>query len=582
MTLTGDCPSFSIVVPTYQRRDLVCDAVRALCSINYAGPVDIIVVIDGSTDGTAAALRQLQGPWPLQVIEQSNRGASAARNRGASEASADIILFIDDDMICEPDLLEQHARMYREGADAVIGDTPIDPDSAPGFLSDSIARWIEAEQVRSPLAAWDIFTGQLSVRRSVFNEVGGFDEAFTSGESFSNEDADLGVRLLSRFEVRHNSEAITRQRYVVTPREYMARAPKAVAGDLHFLAKNPQYSRELFDARGMGNKLGRLVYIPLSRIPLVPKMLSTSALWAAEIAMKTRFRSNRLLARYYSGSRSVAFWAALREKCRLPGSERLLVLGYHAIRDQSDDPVLAPYGVAPEVLTEHLDLLSSAGFTFVTPASVANFLLHGAPLPRRPLLLTFDDCYQDLLETAREVLQPRAIPALAFAVTAMTSGTNEWDQAYGSARLNLLTPQQLRELAALGVEIGSHSRTHREMPLLDGAEQETEAAGSSDDLVAQGLPRPRFFAYPFGSAGEGSKTAVRKAGYLAAFGCRSDCVTPDSDRLDLPRVVIFASDRGWRFRAKVLAPRLFSDMEWLHQGIRNRFRKIRDRASGTH
>src|SRR5262249_30745186 len=147
---------------------------------------------------------------------------------------------------------------------------------------------------------WDVFTGQLSVRRAVFDQIGGFDEAFTSGDSFSNEDADLGVRLLSRFDVRHNPRAISRQRYVITPGEYMARAPKAVVGDLHFLSRNPEFSREVFDHRGMGSKLGRFVYIPLSGIPLVPKILSVSALWAAEVAMRTPFRANRLLARYYS------------------------------------------------------------------------------------------------------------------------------------------------------------------------------------------------------------------------------------------------------------------------------------------
>ena len=63
-------PSFSIIVPTYQRRDVVCDTVRAFCRLTYEGPVEIIVVVDGSTDGTAAALAVLDCPFPLRVIEQ--------------------------------------------------------------------------------------------------------------------------------------------------------------------------------------------------------------------------------------------------------------------------------------------------------------------------------------------------------------------------------------------------------------------------------------------------------------------------------------------------------------------------------
>ncbi len=104
----------------------------------------------------------------------------------------------------------------------MIGETPTHPNSAPGFLSDSVRRWIENEQVRSPISHWDVFGGQISVRMSAFQAIGAFDEDYTSGAAFSNEDADLGVKLLSRFEVRHNPSAITRQKYFVTPRQSMA------------------------------------------------------------------------------------------------------------------------------------------------------------------------------------------------------------------------------------------------------------------------------------------------------------------------------------------------------------------------
>src|SRR6476469_7147811 len=104
-----DYPTFSIVMPTFQRREVVCDALRSLTALKYGGDVEIIIVVDGSTDGRAEALAQIASPYPVRIIEQANRGASGARNRGASEARGDIILFLDDDMICESDLVEQHA-----------------------------------------------------------------------------------------------------------------------------------------------------------------------------------------------------------------------------------------------------------------------------------------------------------------------------------------------------------------------------------------------------------------------------------------------------------------------------------------
>jgi glycosyltransferase involved in cell wall biosynthesis len=105
-------PSFSVIVPTYQRREMVCEAVRALCGLSYDGPIEIIVVVDGSTDGSADALAKVDCALPLRVIEEENRGQGAARNRGAAEATGEILLFLDDDMICEPDLVQQHARLH--------------------------------------------------------------------------------------------------------------------------------------------------------------------------------------------------------------------------------------------------------------------------------------------------------------------------------------------------------------------------------------------------------------------------------------------------------------------------------------
>ncbi len=549
-------PTFSIVVPTYQRRQLVTDVVRSLARLDYPGAVELIIVIDGSTDGTAEALREIEGPFPVRIIEQPNQGASEARNRGAAEAANEVILFLDDDMLCQPDLVREHARLHRDGADAVIGDTPIDPNSPPGFLPESVARWIASTRVSSPLSPFDVFTGQLSIRRSVFETLGGFDTTFTSAGAFGNEDADLGVRLLADYDVRHNPAAICRQHYVVSPTEYMDRARGAVAADLNLIRKHPHLSRELLEAKGRSRPVTRYIYRPLTRLRPVPRMLAKAATIAANTAMSTPLRSNRLLARFFSGARSLSYWSELRSKGWFPGSERLLVLCYHAIQDQAADPVLAPYGVPPERFTEHLNSLTARGFNFVGPDALASLLSTGAPLPTRAVLLTFDDCYSDLLTIAREVLQPRGIEALAFAVTSMDTNTNEWDQPEGARRLELLGAAQLQELTRLGVEIGSHSRTHRDMRVLLESDRADEAARSADDLELKGLPRPRFFAYPYGARDSATKQAVREAGFVAAFGLTRARVSAKSDPFDLPRVIILAQDRGTRFRLKTKAPRL--------------------------
>ena len=305
-----DWPSFSVVIPTYQRRDVVCDAVRAACAVDYPGTVELIVVVDGSVDGSAEALRAIPCTRGLNVIAQENKGAAAARNRGAREATGEILLFLDDDMICARDILKEHVRMYRTGADAVVGDFPTDSASPDGFLSDSVADQEHWQRKGAALTPFDVFTGQLSVRRRVFEELGGFDESFTADGNYGNEDIDLGARLLERFTLRHNPRAICRQRTAVGPREYMRRAKSVARADLRFAAKHPHLARELMERRGLGRNSRKLRL--LSRLPIVPGILSHVAVSSAEIGLRTRFRSSRTLAYFFNGAYLVTYWAALR------------------------------------------------------------------------------------------------------------------------------------------------------------------------------------------------------------------------------------------------------------------------------
>jgi glycosyltransferase involved in cell wall biosynthesis len=306
-----DWPSFSVVIPTFQRRDVVCDALRALGRIRYDGEFEIIIVVDGSTDGTAAALTQLKARSPLRIIEQPNCGAASARNRGAAEASGEVLLFFDDDMIAAPDVLEEHARSYAAGADAVIGDFPVEDERRSGFLSAGMAErkdWERDEIVTSP---FDVFTGHISVRRAAFEQVGGFDETFTAGGKYGNEDIDFGQRLLTRgYQVRRNPKAICHQRSLVEAREYMRRARYVAEADLHFAAKYPELARELFERRGSGRISRRLDL--LSRMPLVSHVFGSAVASVSEMALRTRFRSSRKLSHLFNGAYLARYWSAVR------------------------------------------------------------------------------------------------------------------------------------------------------------------------------------------------------------------------------------------------------------------------------
>src|SRR4051794_9529447 len=286
----------------YQRRDMVCEAVGALSRLSYDGAIEIIVVVDGSTDGTAASLARLDGPFPMHLIEQENRGLAAARNRGAAEASGDILVFLDDDMICEPDLVQQHARFHGQGADAVTGEIPIHPNSRPGFITDRLAMGASWKRGRQ-CSAFDVYGGHLSIRKSVFRQVGGFDEDLHGG-GYGGEDLDFGVRLVDCFDVRHNDAAVAWQKNLIGPSEHMERARKLAASDLRLMTKHPDITTALLAHRGAQEGVKMPLALRVSRVPGLPSVLAGAAVSLAEIAQRTRFRSSRRLAWFYFTARS--------------------------------------------------------------------------------------------------------------------------------------------------------------------------------------------------------------------------------------------------------------------------------------
>ena len=189
-------PSFTIVIPTYQRLPLVKGLLTELAGLEYRGRWDVIVVIDGSRDGTADALRSVSWPFALTLVEQRNQGLAAARNAGAHGAGGDLLLFLDDDMRPARDILDRHAQAYlsHTGASrpcAVAGWIGLHAQSSPGLVASGVGQWTETAVTRSEQAdVFDLYGGHFSVARQAFENVGGFDPAYTAEGRYGREDTD--------------------------------------------------------------------------------------------------------------------------------------------------------------------------------------------------------------------------------------------------------------------------------------------------------------------------------------------------------------------------------------------------------
>ena len=553
--MTHSSTRFSIVVPTYQRRDVLLATLASLGDLETPWPVELVVVVDGSTDGSADAARALDLPFPVTVVEQPNSGAAAARNNGAARARGEYLLFLDDDMVAHPRLLVEHDAVLRAGADAAVGHIPLHPDSPRTLLTPGVERWVRLRherltRSRGQLALGDLLTGQLSVRAGVFAVAGGFDEEFNAGGSFGAEDTDFLHRLLvGGAAVRYAPGAISYQRYVVTPDQYLRQWRQGGRADAVLARKHPSLAATLAAQHGAGTPSGRL----LRRFaPAVPSRAGRAL--AAPVTARARAGSADLLTRWlFARLRDAHYWRGVAETGGRAEHSTPVVLAYHAIEDV-DDAVVGPWCVGPELFERHLDALTGAGVTWIDlPQLLA--ALDGAPLPPRSVLLTFDDGYADLLENAAPLLERRGIPALALLVSDRIGGWNEWDVRRGAAKFPLLTVGQLHELSGRGWTLGAHSRTHAHLVHADDATLAEELAAPLRDLPAQGLPVHPVLAYPHGEHDARVRAATRRAGYTAAFALEGRCFRSGGrGRYAVPRVEVRRDTTPEALVAAVLRP----------------------------
>jgi GT2 family glycosyltransferase len=193
-------PFVSIVVPTFDRQASLARLLGSLEQQRYrADCFEVLVVDDGSTDGTIEWLGSLQPAWRLRVLAQAHSGPALARNLGVEQADGSLILFLDDDVVAQPELLAEHVATQARSPDAVV----VGPMSPPNDWPRSVwVRWEEAKLQRQyaamlagqyPCTPRQFYTGNASLSRARFREAGGFDARFKRAE-----DVELAYRLSRR------------------------------------------------------------------------------------------------------------------------------------------------------------------------------------------------------------------------------------------------------------------------------------------------------------------------------------------------------------------------------------------------
>jgi glycosyltransferase involved in cell wall biosynthesis len=233
--MKGDMPLVSVITASYNCAEFVGAAIESALAQTYPHR-EIIVVDDGSTDGTAQALRGYGGR--IVYHRQENRGVSAARNQGIRLAKGEILAFLDADDLWWPEKLERQVAALQQHPDAALVFTdgveidergvvqketllPTTPGSFSTWLpqyGDPRRGWVKGRWFARLVKANFIRTvSQVAIRRECLETVGGFNERLQEAE-----DIELSVRIAHRYPLVFLPGKLTRYR----------RRPEGISGPM--------------------------------------------------------------------------------------------------------------------------------------------------------------------------------------------------------------------------------------------------------------------------------------------------------------------------------------------------------------
>jgi len=237
----------SVVIPLYNARDVIRATIHTVLAQTWTD-CEIVVVDDGSTDGSDAVVREFGER--VRYIRQENRGVARARNRGVAESRGEYIAFLDHDDLWHPTKLEKQVAVLdrRPEVGMVVTDVAhLDREGRPmgvvgaGYNpAEPFARLFVRGYVPTPSAAM--------LRRSVLASVGGFDERF---EGAGLDDHELWTRIAARYEIANLPEPLTshRNRECKPPEIALAHRPLLLATLLERFGHDPIRRRYLLRGR---------------------------------------------------------------------------------------------------------------------------------------------------------------------------------------------------------------------------------------------------------------------------------------------------------------------------------------------
>ncbi|MBV9580864.1 MAG: glycosyltransferase [Chloroflexi bacterium] len=538
----------SIIIPTYNRAELLRACLAALSrQTQPASDFEVIVVVDGSSDGTLEMLAHQTTPFRLHVLTQPNSGAAVARNQGARAAAGALCLFLDDDIVAEPGLVTAHLdAQHQRGPMLGVGHLTCQPAMADGFARQFAAWWSDHYERltdgSTAVSFLDCWSGNLSVPRATFMEAGGF-----ATDLVRLEDVELGYRLQRLgLPLVYLPSAIGHQDY----RKGFAAIAREV--ELSGMASVDLYRRHptMLASLRMGRYAeGRL------RFRIARRLLLALRPSIALLQLTSRIAGRRMPANtWYGLVFDHYYWRGVRRAMDDTAQWRRLTRGtpillYHAF-GRAGEPA-SRFVVPGRGFTRQMAWLRRKRYRVISLQDWLDCREQGRLPPERAVVITIDDGYADFLDVAYPVLRRNGFSVTLFVVSGAVGRSNDWDRGGALGGRALLSWDALEALGRDGVSYGAHSRTHRALPALGEAEVRDEVDSSRTELEKRLGAQVGAFAYPFGAADETCSSLVQAAGFRAACGIHPGGNDAGTPAYALRRTEIYGTDSLLRFAMAV-------------------------------
>lgn len=208
------------------------------------------------------------------------------------------------------------------------------------------------------------------------------------------------------------------------------------------------------------------------------------------------------------------------------------VLTYHRIADEE-------CCVSIDSFRRQLDYLKKNNYIPINVRTYLDCIYKKIAVPRRAVLLTFDDGFEDNLTNAAPILKEYGFPAVVFVISDWIGKMNDWEDFPGKVPAKTMSVDQLKAWIDCGLEIGSHTSNHKKLNKLDKQEQWLEISESKKKLETLLGVQIDTIAYPYGDFDTTTAELAELAGYLAGFAIYKHTKPWKLEKWALPRFIIF-------------------------------------------